>query len=152
MSCIGFSAYAIRNTKTNKVYVGSTTHCIKARFREHLNRARSGGGALIGAAIREFGERHFTIEKVASARDFHSLAELEIELIRQHEAENRGFGYNSASTGYPVAFNKPREMVCVCGVSPIADVLLERPDPFALMERLIDAVDFESGTLGLGDF
>lgn len=54
--------YIIKNTVSDKVYVGQTKVSLKLRFQNHLSAARNGKDYIIGKAIRKYGEDKFYIE------------------------------------------------------------------------------------------
>jgi group I intron endonuclease len=64
------------------------------RFREHLILARGGSEVRLHRAIREFGEKVFTIEIIDRADSFKELQEKERYWIAQYKSNDPNIGYN----------------------------------------------------------
>lgn len=79
-----FNLYEVRNTENSKVYVGITTKTVDARFKEHLwhSRKQAKNYALY-AAIRKYGADKFYVVHVASALDWRSMNQLEVDRIAE---------------------------------------------------------------------
>ena len=86
--------YYIQNLVNKKGYVGQTSQSLETRWQQHKNRASIGQDSALGAAIRKYGERSFTIEEICSADDI-LLDDLEIHYIAKFGTfANTGHGYN----------------------------------------------------------
>lgn len=94
-------AYLLTNRISGKQYVGiSKDDTPDRRWLLHLRQAR--GASNIGwlqLAIIKYGADSFTIEHIASARNWADLQATEIALIAQYGTYGMGFGYNMTRGG-----------------------------------------------------
>lgn len=96
---MGFDAYLIRRLVDQKVvYCGMTCRGIHKRWTAHKHAATAGRRYKLSNAIRKYGIHTFSIEHVASAKDFTNLKLLETQLIEQY-ATFGSCGYNMTLGG-----------------------------------------------------
>lgn len=86
-----YLVYRAVNLITNESYVGSTTHSLESRIKDHLQKANNGSGHTFQEAIGTYGPEAFTWEEIDTANSLNELAEKEKEYI---------FKYNSKEEGY----------------------------------------------------
>lgn len=69
-----------------KVYIGITTESLSRRVQRHIAYARANRPYAVSAAIRKYGEKSFTAEHIASARNWSDLADIERLAIEQYDS------------------------------------------------------------------
>lgn len=92
--------YIIKNTITNKVYIGQTIQSLEQRFNQHIYLAN--GNRTMGklyVAMRELGVEHFYIEKIMEC-DETELNKYEQHYVEQYDSLNNGY-----NTVYPCSSN-----------------------------------------------
>lgn len=92
------SAYLITCAESGRSYVGICAGTVQKRWRDHLWTAKNGSPSWLHRAIRKRGAEAFTVEHVASARDWDDACELECLLIAQHDTFGQS-GYNMTRGG-----------------------------------------------------
>lgn len=86
-----YIVYRAINLETNETYVGSTTHSLESRIKDHLQKASNGSGHTFQQAIGTYGPEAFVWEEIDTANSLNELAEKEKEYV---------FKYNSKEAGY----------------------------------------------------
>ncbi|WP_316636112.1 GIY-YIG nuclease family protein [uncultured Flavobacterium sp.] len=89
--------YKVINTKTNEMYIGSTTKSITERKNDHLQKANNGNGFKFHNAISTYGIDSFKWEQIDTAINNNELASKEIKYISEYDALDNG--YNSDKGG-----------------------------------------------------
>ena len=89
--------YIITNILNGKKYVGWTTKP-QARWRDHLNIARFGGGYDIHAALRRYGPEMFEFEVVFSG-SISAAKKREVALIAEFDSYNKGYNRTLGGEG-----------------------------------------------------
>ena len=91
--------YAIRNTVTGKVYIGSTTQSFKGRWQGHLNQLRGNRhyNRHLQATWNKFKEHSFEFEIIQRCYPKQCIA-CEQKWIDFYHAADRKFGYNGRPT------------------------------------------------------
>lgn len=97
--------YIIKNTVSDKVYVGQTKVSLKLRFQNHLSAARNGKDYIIGKAIRKYGEDKFYIELLEECT-VEELNEREKYWIAFFNSTDNRFGYNISIGGNVIRTTK----------------------------------------------
>lgn len=97
--------YIIKNTVSDKVYVGQTKISLKLRFQNHLSAARNGKDYIIGKAIRKYGEDKFYIELLEECT-VEELNEREKYWIAFFNSTDNRFGYNISIGGNVIRTTK----------------------------------------------
>lgn len=93
--------YKITNKVNGMLYIGITSKSIDERWRSHQNWTRWKKPYGLHLAIREFGVDNFTIEHIASAKNFADLRQLEKQVILQYNSLSPN-GYNKTKGGQGV--------------------------------------------------
>lgn len=91
-----YKLYKHVNKINGKVYIGITKQTLNRRFREgdgyksctHINRA-----------IKKYGWEKFITEVICENLDFETACYMEIEYIKQHNSNDKNFGYNISKGG-----------------------------------------------------
>lgn len=87
--------YQVRNRVNAKCYIGVTKQGLHNRRRAHVSVARRGGGNLLHAAIRKYGQENFVFETLFDFEGDYELARVyEWEMICKHRPE-----YNLSAGG-----------------------------------------------------
>lgn len=84
--------YIIKNTVSNKCYVGQTIQPVKERVKQHFKKSAKSCPAL-AAAIRKYGPDNFSVEVIAEADSQDKLNELEVHFISEFNSISPN-GYN----------------------------------------------------------
>lgn len=89
--------YSWTNTKTGKIYIGSSVNCAR-RMTEHRSRLRRGShvNAKLQAAWNKYGESSFEFRMVFTVLKQSDLEKVEQEFLDEHSAVLKG--YNLAPT------------------------------------------------------
>ena len=93
--------YKIECLTTGKLYVGQTSAKVKARWRNHLSRARTGTSAhcsALYAAVQKHGEQAFVVSEVVSGLTRAEANEAEAKWITELGSQVPG-GYNLKAGG-----------------------------------------------------
>lgn len=90
--------YLLRNTTNGKCYVGKTVRTLKARWAQHVCRAKSGEGAELHSDIRAYGADVFQRVVLSEALNIQALAQLEKFWIKQFRTIYPN-GYNLTAGG-----------------------------------------------------
>lgn len=99
--------YLITNGINGNRYIGLTRFGIKARWTQHLYKARAGVKTYLYAAMRKYGAENFEIVEVASCLNAEDAGEVEREVIKSLRPE-----YNQTNGGeFTVGKRVPREVV-----------------------------------------
>ena len=85
--------YKITNKFNDKIYVGQTTRTVEVRFKEHRC-----ADSHLGNAIREYGEKNFTLEIIEECETREQLNEREIFWIAYFNCKHPN-GYNHTDGG-----------------------------------------------------
>lgn len=85
--------YIIQNSVNDKVYIGITTRCVKARFRSHKV-----ANTIIGRAIRKYGADKFTVVTLGSFSSLEELWDAERVAIEEYDCVSPK-GYNKVPGG-----------------------------------------------------
>jgi len=89
--------YKVINTKTDQVYIGTTTKSIDERKKDHLQKSNKGTGYKFHNAISTYGTDSFRWIQIDTASNNDELASKEIKYISEYDSlEN---GYNSDKGG-----------------------------------------------------
>jgi group I intron endonuclease len=86
--------YLVRNLVNGKVYVGKTTQDLAKRWGRHKSSARHGSPYPFHVAIREYGEKAFSVEELGRADSLEELTNLEIHYIATFKSNLPAVGYN----------------------------------------------------------
>ena len=93
-----FTVYKITNNINNKCYIGSSIRVDK-RWKQHINASKNPNSPQYNyplyKAFRKYGVDNFSFEVLKN--DFESIIEMESyekEMIEQHDATNKNYGYN----------------------------------------------------------
>lgn len=89
--------YKITNSFNNKVYIGQTRQTLLQRWYEHLWNARNGKDYYLYRAMRKYGMKNFTIEKIEECPN-EELNQKEIDYIKKYNSYIPN-GYNSTKGG-----------------------------------------------------
>lgn len=95
---MNYHCYKITCKKTGKSYVGFTSQDVDARWRSHQRSARRGSPLVFHKAIRKYGAKSFTVEKVASFRSREEALKIEVKLISDFQTMSPA-GYNMTCGG-----------------------------------------------------
>lgn len=87
--------YKITNTKTNKVYIGSTIRTLRVRWSQHLSCARNGEGSFLHKSIRKHGPIFFKKEIIYILKENEKLDEIEQKFIDEYKSTDSRYGYNA---------------------------------------------------------
>src|ERR1700730_16427790 len=79
--------YRATNVANGKKYIGITRRGLETRKKCHIWTAHSGGGAVIGAAIRKHGAANFIFEPIVVCPDFDYAGDVERGLIAAYNPE-----------------------------------------------------------------
>jgi group I intron endonuclease len=91
--------YRITDTLSNKIYIGQSNKEIE-RWRQHKYYARQEEPIqYISRAMKKYGVENFTYEVIACCRTQEDADELETQLIKQYDSQNKEHGYNIAPGG-----------------------------------------------------
>lgn len=90
--------YMIECKINGKKYIGQTTNDIKTRWCGHLSRSKFNTETLLPCAIKELGEKNFTISQIDEGSSQHELDELERFYIEKYKTFGEN-GYNMTSGG-----------------------------------------------------
>lgn len=82
----------------DKVYIGQTTGDLSTRLQGHFYKSENGFKYAISEAIRKYGQTHFTIEEIDSAKTLEELNEKEVYWIAFYNSI-APHGYNLCSGG-----------------------------------------------------
>lgn len=97
--------YQATNIVNGKRYIGITRRGLAIRRKRHFHTAISGGGAVIGAAIRKHGKEAFDFRVLIACPDFDYASAMEMALISLYKPE-----YNlTAGGGGVLAYKMPEE-------------------------------------------
>ena len=78
------SVYCITNKQNGKQYIGITKLGMHARFKKHVQDAKSRKyNAALGAAIRKYGEDQFTLTEIYRAASYKELEQMETHFIKR---------------------------------------------------------------------
>lgn len=95
-----FLVYKITNTINQKLYFGITKVSLSIRWTQHKHHAgRTKKKMHLYVAMKKYGFENFNIELVKSCETEQEMYNLEIELIKKHQSNNRLFGYNNSTGG-----------------------------------------------------
>lgn len=92
-----YLVYRATNLETNETYVGTTTHSLQSRIKDHLQKANNGTGHFFQKAIGTYGQEAFVWEEIDTANSINELAEKEKEYILEYNSIEEG--YNSIIGG-----------------------------------------------------
>jgi hypothetical protein len=92
-----YLVYRAINLETNETYVGTTTHSLESRIKDHLQKANNGSGHTFQQAIGTYGPEAFVWEEIDTANSINELAEKEKDYIFKYNSKDEG--YNSDSGG-----------------------------------------------------
>lgn len=96
-SCNG-KLYIIKNKYNKKVYIGITTQFLDTRFLQHKRDSLRGSSTKIHKAMRRYGVDNFIIELLATSKNKHKLAKLEMEYIKFHSSIEKGYNTQKGGT------------------------------------------------------
>lgn len=88
--------YIIKNTITDKVYIGQTIQSVERRFKKHLSDSKQSNN-IFSRAIKKYGAENFYYEILESNIPLSELDEREIYWIKYFDSYNNG--YNSTTGG-----------------------------------------------------
>jgi group I intron endonuclease len=95
-----YEIYLITNQITGKIYVGQTRRGLSLRFSDHKKDARRGSDQYIHKSIRYYGEKYFTICRLASGGETQESAnEAERFWVLRLCCNDPKIGYNLSSGG-----------------------------------------------------
>jgi DNA-binding XRE family transcriptional regulator len=138
--------YRLLNRVNGLAYIGMTTRCIRARFLEHLSSARTGQDREINAAIREFGEENFCIERLGTATNWQDLGAVESAFIALYGTDVRGYNVRSEMSGSRVTSGPtatcPAPIRCICSGDPKRVVSIAWSAPQVAAANVVASVGF----------
>lgn len=89
--------YRITNDLNGKVYIGQSKNPVTDRFKRHLQDAKSGRlNTHLARAIRKYGEGHFHVDVIDSAKTQEELNLKEQFWIRKYDSVNTGYNETDA--------------------------------------------------------
>lgn len=95
-----YEVYKITNNINGLIYIGCTTMGCSFRFHRHLLKAKDGESNYpLYKAIREFGEKNFSVSLLEFCNDEKEMQEREIFYIANFESTNPAKGYNVRKGG-----------------------------------------------------
>lgn len=109
---MAFEVYLIKNSATNKSYVGVTTKGYINRFNQHIWQSRKGGKtSALYSAMRKYGYGAFSIEKICDCADFDEMNSAEVYYISKLNTLSPN-GYNLTSGGDAGTFSDELKEKC----------------------------------------
>ena len=90
--------YKITNRLNNNVYIGQTTQGVQRRFRQHIEKALSGGHGKLHTAMRECGIENFDIEVIERCEE-ECLDDREKYWISHYNSMNNGYNMTAGGNG-----------------------------------------------------
>jgi group I intron endonuclease len=90
--------YTITDTLNNKVYIGQTVNPSR-RWKDHQWLAQNKQEQYIHRAMAKYGSHNFFFEVIAGCKTQEDADDVETQLIRQYDSQNKKHGYNIAPGG-----------------------------------------------------
>jgi group I intron endonuclease len=91
--------YKIINNVNGKLYIGKTEKSLSARWKLHLKHVKKGTNRYLYDAIRHYGVKNFSIEKIENVKSIDDLNKKERWWIKECQSKNKQFGYNMTDGG-----------------------------------------------------
>lgn len=94
-----YIVYLIKNTVTNKIYIGYTKNSLEHRWKQHCNRAKKDVNTPFYNAIKKYGEDIWDKSIIFECESVQEVKQKEIELIAKHDSYNNGYNATTGGDG-----------------------------------------------------